>query len=231
MSDTIDLRVRLVIREGSNTYRQDIAITDLSDAAKKLLHRVEPRILDADFYRRPMSERAIDVQARTLIEKSGNLNRPEQPLPSELLLPEVNARDRSFEVCAYGHPRNTETYVKWLDGCARILEAKLAERISKRNSIFSRADRLINGRLDDLIRSEPSVYLRSKGDDWAIDFSRFRLSRDPYQREDLMARLVSRVKTAECSSLREYIAQHVPGGRDFVARADAEMRPSFAMAM
>lgn len=231
MSDTIDLRVRLVIREGSNTYRQDIAITDLSDAAKKLLHRVEPAILDADFYRRPMSERAIDVQARTLVEKSGNLNRPEQPLPSELLLPEVNARDRAFEVCAYGHPRNTETYVKWLDGCARVLEAKLADRISKRESIFSRADRLIDGRLNDLVRSDPSAYLRSKGDDWTIDFSRFRLSRDPYQSEDLMARLKSRVKDADCASLREYVARHVPGGRAFVARADEEMRPALAMAM
>jgi len=231
MTASLDLRIRLILRERGHTYRQDIALTDLSDAAKKLLHRLEPRIIDPAFYALPLSERTIDIQARTMLEASGNLERPEQPHPNTMLLPELSSRDRRFEICAYGNPRHTETYLAWLDGCARAIEPAFVARRKKRDAALRQVDDLIDRRLLEIVGSHPSEHIRPHDDTWIMDWGRTWMAHSTSEDISLKQRLRDRVFQSGCTTMREFLLKEVPGGRSFVEHADMEVAPSFAIAM
>lgn len=232
MGEAADMKVRLLIREGADlTYRQEIRLQDLSAPALLLLARIEPRIQEREYYDLPLAERVIALQARTMLDVAGAPHAMVQPHPDHILLPELTSRDRRFAVVCYGHPRHYETYVKWLDGCARTIDAARQARRAKLEIVNAKLDSRIDAWLQDLAEKDPETLIEPHDElVWRMDWERARISIGPSENEALKKRLRERVLDSGCETVREYL-MGIPECHRFAVAADRIAVPAAAMAL
>ena len=228
MGNPVELKVRLVLRGvgGPDARRQDIDLRALSPLALRFLVRMEPQLQEKSFYERPIGERVVGLQPRTMLAAVGHPDRPVQPHPDHLLLPEIAATSRRFQLSHYGHPRDTETYVKWLEGSARAVENARSARQGKLDVVNAMLDQRLDGWLRSLAAKEPAETVVPHDDlVWRLDWRKVRFS--PVHAQDLAfkQRLRARVLATNGGTMRSFMAS-IPELEKFVEAADRYARPA-----
>lgn len=187
----------IVVLEHPSGYRPRIDLFQLTPRALSLLSRVEPRIAnDPQFYAAAEQDRKVFVLPRTLLEKSGNVHRPE-PVGGVLMTPAIVATDKVFDVGSYGSPRHPETFMRWLDGSAEAINKARIARDATRTRLLADVD----ARIDDWLkrvawkgkRDLESVVRFDGADGWDLRWNSVPMAYRSPEQVGLQQRLAERI--------------------------------------
>lgn len=221
---------RFLVRNVKADFKSYINLVDLSMAGRALIARHNPEILTREFWSRPLSERAVTVQPRSLLEAYGSPH-AERQVYGEIAAPELLHTDRLLSMGTYGNPRHEETFCKWIDGCANaILEAN-----TRRRARLEQIQEVVDGRIEGWLgrlagRAERDLNSVIQFDEmgWTIKFHAAAMAFRSVESDGMEARLRDMAEQRDLS-LTEFLRQH-PVTEKIATMADREMLTRATMA-